>query len=57
MHQNPITRRVFVLSSSALAARGVAAETGSAWHCNRVIDYLAQRESAKDTKGKSAEEE
>ncbi len=30
--------------------RGGTAETGSAWHGDRVMDYLVQRESAKDTK-------
>ena len=30
--------------------RGGTPETGSAWHGDRVMDYLAQRESAKDTK-------
>jgi choline-sulfatase len=29
--------------------RGGTHETGSAWHGDRVMDYLAQRESAKDT--------
>ncbi len=29
--------------------RGGTPETGSAWHGDRVMDYLAQRESAKDT--------
>lgn len=30
--------------------RGGTPETGSAWHGDRVMDYLQQRESAKDTK-------
>jgi choline-sulfatase len=30
--------------------RGGTPETGSAWHGDRVMDYLAQRETAKDTK-------
>jgi arylsulfatase A-like enzyme len=30
--------------------RGGTPETGSAWHGDRVMDYLAQRESTKDTK-------
>jgi choline-sulfatase len=30
--------------------RGGTAETGSAWHGDRVMDYLAQRETAKDAK-------
>lgn len=30
--------------------RGGTPETGSAWHGDRVMDYLAQRESAKDAK-------
>jgi arylsulfatase A-like enzyme len=30
--------------------RGGTAETGSAWHGDRVMDYLAQRESAKETR-------
>ena len=30
--------------------RGGTAETGSAWHGDRVMDYLAQRETRKDTK-------
>ena len=30
--------------------RGGTLETGSAWHADRVLDYLAQRESAKDSK-------
>jgi choline-sulfatase len=30
--------------------RGGTAESGSAWHGDRVMDYLAQRESAKETK-------
>jgi arylsulfatase A-like enzyme len=30
--------------------RGGTPETGSAWHGDRVMDYLAQRESAKETK-------
>ncbi len=30
--------------------RGHTAETGSAWHAERVLDYLAEREEAKETK-------
>jgi arylsulfatase A-like enzyme len=30
--------------------RGGTAETGSAWHGDRVMDYLAQREATKETK-------
>jgi arylsulfatase A-like enzyme len=30
--------------------RGGSPESGSAWHGDRVMDYLAQRETAKDTK-------
>ncbi len=30
--------------------RGPTPETGSAWHADRVLDYLAERESTKDTK-------
>jgi choline-sulfatase len=30
--------------------RGDTAESGSAWHAERVLDYLAQREATKDTK-------
>ena len=30
--------------------RGGTPETGSAWHADRVLDYLAERESTKDTR-------
>jgi arylsulfatase A-like enzyme len=30
--------------------RGGTPETGSAWHADRVLEYLAQRESSKDTR-------
>lgn len=30
--------------------RGGTAETGSAWHAQQVLDYLTEREAAKDTK-------
>ena len=41
--------RLFTVRHDA-TKRGGTAETGSAWHGDRVMDYLAQRESAKETK-------
>ncbi len=41
--------RLFTVRHDA-TKRGGTAETGSAWHGDRVMDYLAQREATKDAK-------
>ncbi len=36
--------------------RGPGAETGSAWHAERVLDYLTERETTKDIEGSSGQD-